>query len=51
MPFKNKEQMEDVFISLDSNRNGDKINIPVNPAYQEKKSQQEHSFSLLIQNT
>ena len=37
MPFKNKEQMEDVFISLDSNRNGDKINIPVNPAYQEKK--------------
>ena len=38
MPFRNKEQVEDVFISLEVNRNGDKINIPVNPAYQKKKS-------------
>lgn len=37
MPFGNKEQMEDVFISLESNRNGDKINTPVNPGLSEKK--------------
>lgn len=37
MPFGNKEQMEDVFISLESNRNGDKINTPVNPGLAEKK--------------
>lgn len=47
MPFGNKEQMEDVFISLESNRNGDKINTPVNPAYQEKKvSKSSHSHYL-----
>lgn len=37
MPFGNKEQMEDVFISLESNRNGDKINTPVNPGLSKKK--------------
>lgn len=51
MPFGNKEQMEDVFISLESNRNGDKINTPVNPGLSEKKGQQEPWFSLLTQNT
>lgn len=37
MPFGNREQMEDVFISLESNRNGDKINTPVNPGLSKKK--------------
>lgn len=37
MPFGNKEQMEDVFISLESDRNGDKINKPVNPGLFKKK--------------
>lgn len=49
MPFGNKEQMEDVFISLESDRNGDKINKPVNPGLFKKKknvSKSSHSHYL-----
>lgn len=36
-PLEIKEQMEDVFISLESNQNDDKINTPVNPGLSEKE--------------